>query len=112
LVTKADAAAAEIAARARLDGSVHADVEVKPPTPILCSVIGLIPSEDYWLMPCGMWKGPTVVVKSLADVKLTCTMEDSKHEVLAGDFKHAIAIANANLLYSLDQGVEHESMAC
>jgi hypothetical protein len=58
-----------------------------PPDPAIVSAVVFIPSEDYWLTSCGMWKEPTIAAASLADVKPTCTGQTPEHKVFADDFK-------------------------
>jgi hypothetical protein len=89
LVNKADADAADDAIKAHSEDD-HAPGASPPPSALL-SVIGFVPSEDYWLTSCGMWKGPTTAAPNFADAKATCTIEDAKLEVLGDDFKHALS---------------------
>jgi len=52
-------------------------------------VVVFITPEDYWLVSCGLWKGPTSGCLNFADMKLTCTGAAPMHEVFRSDFKCA-----------------------
>lgn len=45
-----------------------------------------ITSDDFWMMPCGMWKGKTKACKSFADMKLTCTGYSSGEKIFQDDY--------------------------
>jgi hypothetical protein len=77
-----------------------ADPEAPEPTapaPAVLSAVVFVPSEDYWLTSCGMWKGPTEAARSFADVKPTCMGEAPEHEVFSGDFN--VVIKNMGALF-------------
>ncbi|KAM6490375.1 hypothetical protein JOM56_014139 [Amanita muscaria] len=48
-----------------------------------------ISEDDFWLTSCGMYKGPSLMVPTLAKVKPTCVGVAPKHDVFTGDFKRA-----------------------
>lgn len=95
LVTIEAAAAAATARKAHA-----ADSEAPEPTapePAVLSAVVFIPSEDYWLTSCGMWKGPTEAARSFADVKPTCMGVAPQHEVFSGDFN--VVMKNVGALF-------------
>jgi hypothetical protein len=67
-------------------------------THTIVSAVLQITLEDFWMMPCGMWKGPNQFLSSLADIKLTCTGWHPKHEVFANDFD--IVMTNLNKIFA------------
>ena len=71
--------------------------EPTAPAPAVLSAVVIIPSDDYWLTLCGMWKGPTEAARSFADVKPTCMGEAPKHEVFSDDFN--VVIKNVGVLF-------------
>jgi len=72
-----------------------------PPEPehALLSAVVQITHEDFWMMSCGRWKGPTTVCREFADVKLTCTGTAPNDSVFRRDFP--TVLANLNHLMAL-----------
>ncbi|KIL62901.1 hypothetical protein M378DRAFT_12543 [Amanita muscaria Koide BX008] len=70
--------------------SDEGNVDVQGPTPAVLTAVVQIAEEDYWLTACGMWKEPTDVTASLAEVKLSCMGIVPKHETFAQDFPNVL----------------------
>ena len=70
-----------------LDPINDADQFKHPPYAILSAIV-FIPSEDYWLTSCGMWKANHNY--SFANVKPTCTGQAPKQPLVSEDFQHVI----------------------
>jgi hypothetical protein len=51
------------------------------------SAVVKITTEDFWMMSCGMWKGPSEMTPSFQDIKLTCTGGIPDDEVFCADYK-------------------------
>ncbi|KAJ3511696.1 hypothetical protein NLJ89_g3949 [Agrocybe chaxingu] len=51
------------------------------------SIVVKITPEDFWMVSCGMWKGPTSMCQSFADMKLTCTGIAPDDGIFRDDFK-------------------------
>jgi hypothetical protein len=101
---------AETAALIREQHKAHAsdpDAPVPPPpdAAILSAVI-FIPEEDYWLTSCGMWKEPTIVAETFADVKPTCTGGTPEHPVFSGDFRKVLENVAGLIEKGRTQGVK------
>ena len=69
----------------------------------ILSVIVVVSSEDFWMMPDAGWRGAMKVSKSLADVKPSCTVERPLLEILSEDFDATIG----NLKWLQDQTATH-----
>ena len=54
------------------------------------SAVVRITTEDFWMVPCGMWKGPTKACPTFADMKLTCTGDSSGEQIFKDDYDVAI----------------------
>jgi hypothetical protein len=97
LVTNDDAAALGCAHCAgALDGDSS---DLASPEPAVLSAVVQIASEDFWMMSCGNWKGPTEIARAFSDVKLSCAGVAPNHEVFASDFP--IVINNITSLFKL-----------
>jgi len=66
-----------------------------PPDPVELSAVVLITPDDFWLTSCGMWKGPTSVARTLADVKPTCTGDVPQETIFAQDFDSVMENINS-----------------
>src|ERR1700722_5792420 len=70
-----------------------------PPYAILSAIV-FIPSEDYWLTSCGMWKAEHKY--PFAKVKPTCTGQAPKHPVVSEDFRNVLS--NMDILVNRAKG--------
>jgi hypothetical protein len=59
-----------------------------PPYAILSAIV-FVPSEDYWLTSCGMWKPDHKY--PFAKVKPTCTGQAPMHPTLSDDFRNVLS---------------------
>ncbi|KAF8076842.1 hypothetical protein FPV67DRAFT_1445399 [Lyophyllum atratum] len=93
LVTKESMDAVEAAQKAAQAAEV--DGTTPPPIPPLkmadLSIVVEITKEDFWMVACGMWKGPTQACRTLGDMKLSCTGAKPGHEVFAADYASAVS---------------------
>lgn len=101
---------AETAALVREQHKAHAsdpDAPVpSPPDAAILSAVIFIPEEDYWLTSCGMWKEPTIMAETFADVKPTCTGGTLEHPVFSGDFKKVLENVAGLIEKGRTQGVK------
>ncbi|KAJ6631970.1 hypothetical protein B0H10DRAFT_1937705 [Mycena sp. CBHHK59/15] len=69
----------------------HADAVIDEPTVegVALSLITKISPSDFWLTPCGYWKGPTTYTPKFADLKLSCRLITPEEPTLAADFNAA-----------------------
>ncbi|KAM6490330.1 hypothetical protein JOM56_014307 [Amanita muscaria] len=74
------------------EGGAHTSSLSSPmaPPPAVLTMVIQISEDNYWLTPCGMWKEPTDMANTLADVKLSCIGEVPKHDIFAPDFKNVV----------------------
>lgn len=79
---------AEMIQHAQDDHAADPDANPMPDvSPAILSAVVLITEEDFWMTSCGMWKGPTAITPTFADVKPTCTGGSPDHELFANDFR-------------------------
>ncbi|KAJ7187070.1 hypothetical protein C8R46DRAFT_1207045 [Mycena filopes] len=55
--------------------------------PATFTLVASIDPDDFWLTPCGFWKGPTLYTASLADLKLSCRLVAPEDAAFEADFK-------------------------
>ncbi|KAJ7028347.1 hypothetical protein C8F04DRAFT_1266063 [Mycena alexandri] len=77
---------------------------------VVFSIVAMIATEDFWLTPCGFWKGPTAYTPAFSDLKLTCRLVAPADPVFAGDFKTVLKnieklMARAATAGSTKQGI-------
>ncbi|KAJ6518278.1 hypothetical protein C8R47DRAFT_1232444 [Mycena vitilis] len=80
MVVSANAAAVEGAAADSND-------EGDQPDPVALSIVATVSPEDFWLVPCGFWKGPTIYTPTFADLKLNCRLVAAEDPLFAADFR-------------------------
>jgi len=94
LVTKESADAVDAADHARAAeglGDTKAAVKDVAFENAVLSVVMVISNDEFWLMPCRYWKGPTIATKHFEDVKLSFQGEcPQRFNVFAQDFQHVI----------------------
>ncbi|KAJ7141097.1 hypothetical protein C8R44DRAFT_762714 [Mycena epipterygia] len=87
-----DKAIAEEAAEGGAEGDTGSDQGAfnKPELePAALTFVATISPDDFWLTPCGYWKGPSRYVPTLADLKLNCRLV-APTEPFAEDFKTVV----------------------
>lgn len=97
LLTKAAAQAFDDAMKEFASSTEHENPGLTPPPEpehALLSAVVQITHEDFWMMSCGRWKGPTTVCGRFADVKLTCTGAAPNDSVFRRDFRTVLANLN------------------
>lgn len=90
-VGNADYAVTEREARAgTAEETEEEDADAREPKPAILTAVVQISDDDYWLTACGMWKEPTDVTASLAEVKPSCMGIAPKDETFGQDFPNVL----------------------
>ncbi|KAJ6543483.1 hypothetical protein B0H10DRAFT_2203267 [Mycena sp. CBHHK59/15] len=86
-----DAAAAyDMALTAAADTAAGVGGESSELEPAALTVVAQIAMSNFWLTPCGYWKGPTQFTPTFADLKLNCLLEAPPAQPFANDFKNVL----------------------
>jgi hypothetical protein len=106
LLTKAAAQAFDDATKAFASEEEESAGLTPPPEPepALLSAVVYITPEDFWMMSCGRWKGPTSGCHEFADMKLTCTGAAPSDSVFQPDFPTVLANLNHLMALSSTRG--------
>ncbi|KIL68346.1 hypothetical protein M378DRAFT_21881 [Amanita muscaria Koide BX008] len=97
------AEAAEVAFNAFYQANSDLDERKVAPVaaePAILSAVVKISEEDYWLTSCGMWREPSPITPTLADVKPTCVGVVPPHAVFANDFRNVLN--NVKMLMNME----------
>jgi len=74
--------------------SVEADSGIPHPgpslSPAILSIVIHITSDDFWMTPCGNWKGPTSFCEKMSDMKLSCTGKSPLDPPFSNDYTTAL----------------------
>ncbi|KAJ7017153.1 hypothetical protein C8F04DRAFT_1157273 [Mycena alexandri] len=84
--------------------SEEAPTEVPELDPALLTVVAKIASKDFWLTPCGHWKGPNNFTPTFADLKLNCRLVAHEDSVFKGDFKKVLDNVSALMAKAATSG--------
>ncbi|KAJ7018594.1 hypothetical protein C8F04DRAFT_1404858 [Mycena alexandri] len=78
--------------------------EVPELDPALLSMVAKVATSDFWLTPCGHWKGPTSFTPTFADLKLNCRLVAHEDSVFKGDFKKVLDNVSALMAKAATSG--------
>ena len=58
--------------------------------PAILSMVVHITSDDFWMTPCGNWKGATSSCEKMLDMKLSCTGNSPRDPPFSDDYTTAL----------------------
>ena len=110
LVTKTSANAVDAAyAALRRDATLEEDSPIPEYDLAVLSAVVHISDEDFWLKPCGYWRGPRPFCQKFEDLKLTCTGKSPSGTPFSKDFPTVLAnltaLTNLSAEYSKKRGL-------